>query len=416
VAGPIPVTFARRSESADRQHNLLIIAPHVPRHDWSSGEFRLFSMLRLLIEKYGIHYLPLSLTPTSQKYIHELEAIGVTVLPERTSLVRLLREYSFKAAILEFYDVAEYYVPRVRLLQPACRVIVDTVDVHFLREEMMGRVTGDPQILREAVETKRRELRVYSRADVVVTVTEEDGRALTGECPEIRVRVVPNIHELVPVEAPARGSALIFVGGFNHPPNIDAILYFCREILPLIRNRVPDVQVAIVGSNPPAEVLALRDEGVAVTGFVPSTTPYLRASRVSIAPLRFGAGMKGKVGEAMAHGVPVVTTTVGAQGMGLQHGVNVLIADEPASFAAAVVELLTDEGFSDLIKSNAMNHLARNFTPSQVAPRLNSILEELDTLPARTMSMYDKAHFLGGWALDRIHRRLWPPRVSRPSR
>jgi glycosyltransferase involved in cell wall biosynthesis len=416
VAGLIPVTFARRSKSGDRQDNLLIIAPNVPRHDWSSGEFRLWSMLRLLIEKYGIHYLPLSLPPTSQKYIHDLESIGVTVLPEDTSLAGLLREYPFKAVILEFYDVAEYYLPRIRLLQPACRVIVDTVDVHFLREEMMGRVTGDPEILRKAADTKRRELRVYSRADVVVTVTEEDGRALTGECPRVSVRVVPNIHELVPVEGPAKGSGLIFVGGFNHPPNIDAILYFCREILPLIRNHVPDVRVAIVGSNPPAAVLALRDEGVTVTGFVPSTTPYLHASRVSIAPLRFGAGMKGKVGEAMAHGVPVVTTTVGAQGMRLQHGVNVLIADEPASFASAVVQLLSDEGFSDLIKSNAINHLARHFTPRQVAPRLNSILEELDTSPARTLSMYEKAHFLGGWALDNLHRRLWPTRVPRPSR
>ena len=395
------MTVIRPSESADVKDSLLIIAPHVPRHDWSSGEFRLFSMLRLLTEKYGIHYLPLTLLPSSQKYIHDLDSIGVSVLPEGTSFARVLREYSFKAAILEFYNVAEYYLPRVRLLQPTCRVIVDTVDVHFLREEMMGRVSGDPHILRKAADTKNRELRVYSRADVVITVSEEDGRALTGECPEINVRVVPNIHELVPVEAASKDSSLIFIGGFNHPPNIDAILYFSREILPLIRNRVPDVRVAIVGSNPPAEVLALRDEGTVVTGFVPSTTPYLHASRVSIAPLRFGAGMKGKVGEAMAHGVPVVTTTVGAQGMGLQHGVNALIADDPASFASAVVELLIDEGLSDLIKTNAMNHLARNFTPSQVAPRLDSILEEMNTLPAKTMSMYDKAHFLGGWVLDR---------------
>lgn len=401
--------FARRGEAADGR-NLLFVAPSVPRHDWNSGEFRLWSMLRLLVGKYGIYYLPLSLPRTSQQYVHDLQSIGVTVLPEGASVAAVLKEHSFKAVILEFYDLAEYFLPRVRLLQPSCRVIVDTVDVHFLREEMMGRVTGDPEIVRKAVDTKKRELRVYSRADVVITVTEEDARALTGECPEVSVRVVPNIHELVPGEAPAKGSGLIFVGGFNHPPNIDAIVYFCREILPLIQKRVADVRVAIVGSNPPAAVRALCNEAVFVTGFVPSTTPYLHSSRVSIAPLRFGAGMKGKVGEAMAHGVPVVTTTVGAQGMGLQHGVDVLIADEPASFASAVVNLLTDEGLAELIRKNATNHVARHFTPNQVAPRLNGILEELDTIPPRRMSMYEKAHFLGGWASENIHRRLWPTR------
>lgn len=402
----------RRGESGDRYDNLLVIAPNVPRHDWSSGEFRLFSVLRLLSAKYRIQYLPTRLASTEHKYVRDLEAIGVTVLPPDTTLSGLLKQYTFRAAILEFYDLAEYYLPRVRLVQPTCRIIVDTVDVHFLREEMMGRVTGDPDILRKAMDTKERELRVYSQADIVLTVTEEDGRALTAECPEISVRVVPNIHELVPSEQPASGSDLIFVGGFNHPPNVDGIKYFCRDVLPLVRRHRPDVRVAIVGSNPPAEILALRGEGVVVTGFVPSTTPYLHASRVSIAPLRFGAGMKGKVGEAMAHGVPVVTTTVGAQGMGLQHGVNALIADDPASFASAVVALLTDHSYSDRIRTNALNHLDGHFTPGRVAGRLDRILEELDTIPARTMSFYEKAHFLCSWASAKLQRRFRATRIS----
>jgi O-antigen biosynthesis protein len=385
-----------------QQENLLIIAPELPRYDWNSGDLRLFSILKILVKNYRIYYMPYGLLPGAQKYISELEVIGVNVLPPDTLMPGLFKQKQFKAAILEFYYMAEYFLPRIKLLQPGCRVIVDTVDVHFLRVMMMRRVTGNLAALGNDAENKKRELSVYSQADVVVTVTEDDGRALTDECPTINLQVIPNIHEIVPPIAPAKGAGLIFVGGFYHPPNIDAVLYFCREVLPLVRKRVPDVRVTIVGSNPPPEVLALRDKDVDVTGFVPSTTPYLHASRVSIAPLRFGAGMKGKIGEAMAHGVPVVTTSVGAQGMGLQHGVNVMIADEPESFATAVEKLLSDTGLSGRIKKNAMEHLSRNYSPVQVAHQMNSILEKLDATPARTMSMCAKARFLGRWGLEKF--------------
>jgi glycosyltransferase involved in cell wall biosynthesis len=386
----------------NQRENLLIIAPTLPLYDWNSGDLRLFSMIKFLAKKYGIYFLPSTLPADSQKYIKELESIGVNVLTEDISVAGLFRRVQFKAAIMEFYHLAEYYLPWTRLLQRSCRVIVDTVDVHFLREEMMASVTGDHEVLVKAAETKRRELDVYSLADVVLTVTEDDGRALVRERPQITARVVSNIHEVVPAEKVAAGAGLIFVGGFHHPPNLDAVVYFCKEVLPLVRERVPDVLLTIVGSNPPAEVLALADAGVRVTGFVPSTTPYLHASRVSIAPLRFGAGMKGKVGEAMAHGVPVVTTTVGAQGMELQHGVNVLIGDEPVSFASAVIELINNEGLADRIRRNAADHVSRHFAPLQVARQMNSILEELDTVPVRILSASAKTRFLRGWALNRL--------------
>lgn len=386
----------------DRSDNLLVIAPDVPRHDWNSGDLRLFSMLKLLVAKFHVYYLPWTLEPGSQRYVKGLESIGVTVLPAGSSLSDAFRQHHFKAAILEFYSLAEYYLPRIRILEPACRVIVDTVDVHFLREEMRGRVTGDRDLLAEAARTKRRELAVYARADVVVTVTDEDARLVLDESSGVTVRVIPNIHEIVPPETPANGARLIFVGGFRHYPNVDAVLYFCQEILPLVRERLPEAHVTIVGSNPPPEILALREKHVEVTGFVPSTTPYLHASRVSIAPLRFGAGMKGKVGEAMAHGLPVVTTTVGAQGMGLQHGVNVLIADDPANFASAVLELLVNSELHGRISRNAMDYLSRNFTPLHVARRLSRVLEELETLPARRMALSEKVHFIRLWIVAKV--------------
>lgn len=381
---------------------LLVIAPEIPRPDWNSGDLRLFSMLRLLCGDYAILYLPLRARKGGERYQAELEALGVTVMPVGTPLAAICRRHRFQAAIIEFYLHADYFLPRLRLLKPDCRVIIDSVDVHFLREEMAAALTGDPALKAQAERTRRAELEVYAQADLVLTVTSDDGQAVTGACPQVRVRVVPNIHQLVPGEGSVKEHDLVFVGGFQHAPNVDAMLFFCREVLPLIRRRHPGVTLAIVGSNPPEQVLALAEPTVTVTGYVPSTTPYLHGSRVSIAPLRIGAGMKGKVGEAMAHRIPVVTTSVGAQGMGLRDGEHVLIADEPAAFADAVVRLLGDPALAGRLQARAADHLCRHYSPERVGSCMKEILDELESMPPRKLTLRDTARFLGGWLADRF--------------
>ena len=126
-------------------------------------------------------------------------------------------------------------------------------------------------------------------------------------------RDVPGFTQRVP-------RSLLFVGGFQHSPNPDAVLFFCRQVLPLVRRSLPGVTVTIVGDAPPKEVIALSSAQITVTGWVPHVEPYLASHCISIAPLRFGAGLKGKIMEAMGTGLPVVTTSVGAEGMELVHG------------------------------------------------------------------------------------------------
>ena len=169
-----------------------------------------------------------------------------------------------------------------------------------------------------AAETKERELKTYRAADAVLVVTEADRdgaarRAARRRRPR-RARTSTS-----PVDAgaatPASRDGLLFVGNFRHPPNADAVDWLCNEMLPLVRRELPGVKLTIVGDAPPPAVQALAGDGVEVTGWVPETEPYLASHRISVAPLRFGAGMKGKVGEALAAGLPVVTTTIGAEGM-----------------------------------------------------------------------------------------------------
>jgi hypothetical protein len=158
---------------------------------------------------------------------------------------------------------------------------------------------------REPGERGGREIGVYRRADLVLTLTEDDRRALRRAVRGTVTAVVPSTYPVardVPTFAQRIPRSLLFVGGFRHSPNADAMLFFCREVLPLVRRSLPDVTVTIVGDAPPREVMALSSAETAVTGWVPHVEPYLASHCISIAPLRFGAGLKGKFMDRFAGG------------------------------------------------------------------------------------------------------------------
>ncbi|MCK7508778.1 MAG: glycosyltransferase family 4 protein [Desulfobacterales bacterium] len=182
-----------------------------------------------------------------------------------------------------------------------------------------------------------------------------------------------------PIEINGR-SGLLFVGNFNHPPNIDALLYFVEIILPIVKRTLPDIALNIVGNNPPKEILSLERKEIIVAGHVPSTEPYLRKARVSVAPLRYGAGMKGKIGEAMAHGLPVVTTSIGAEGMGLVSGETAFISDSPQEFAEYIITLCTDNSKWQSMASAARLLILDNYSPQKASLRLVEILRQAESL------------------------------------
>jgi glycosyltransferase involved in cell wall biosynthesis len=155
---------------------------------------------------------------------------------------------------------------------------------------------------------------------------------------------------------------------------VDAVLYFCHEIFPLVLQRLPETRLWVVGNAPPAEIVALASEHVIVTGYVRHLAPYLDSALVSVAPLRFGSGMKGKIGEAMAWGIPVVTTTIGAEGMGLQDGVDALIADTSEDFAERVIRLHEKPELWDSLAQNARKHVEREWSPDRVDKCLTEIM------------------------------------------
>lgn len=382
---------------------LLFIAPTAPQFDKQSGDFRFFTILNILSKVYEITYLarwaiedPLE----NKRYVSCLRDLGIKVYVGSYSIRNILHQNVFKAAFIEFYYIAEHYLPRIKLLQPSCPVIVDTVDVHYLRLHRKYKINKNIEDLRVAEKTKTKELAIYSLADMVLTVTEEDGRSLQNDNPNITVRILPNVHRLVYSNCVLNGNEIVFVGGFAHDPNVDAAIYFCEDILPRIRNIIPEARFTIVGSNPPVQITTLSNDFIKVTGYVPSTTPYLQNSYVSVAPLRYGAGMKGKIGEAMAHGLPVVTTSIGAEGMGLIDRENVMIADSPEKFANAVIELMIDKDLYRKIKKYSIEYISKSYTPEIVGEKFEHILDELDDFQLKRLSLSQKILFLLNYTFD----------------
>lgn len=384
------------------REKLLVISRYVPRYDQNSGDLRFYLILKILAKQYDITCLVPCIEESDQKYVVELNQLAIKVLPdiERTFRETLSRN-RFEIAWFEFFFQVKYFLPRIRLLQPHCRIIVDSVDVTYYRAQLKYQVTKENEDLEKANNTKKRELTAYKKVDLVIVVTDEDGTILKKDCPDLRVLTIPNIHVLNVADINLDKNKLIFVGGFTHDPNIDAVVYFCNHVLPIIIEKWPDIQVDIIGSNPTEEVKSLKGPRVNVTGYVPSTSPYLHSSYISIAPLRYGAGMKGKIGEAMAHGRPVVTTSVGAQGMGLRHGYNVLISDTPTGFAECVMELRQNEDLYKKIQKNSIEHIQDNYTEDHVGKLIENLKSELKNIQPKKMSIKEKATFFGDYIKER---------------
>jgi glycosyltransferase involved in cell wall biosynthesis len=213
-----------------------------------------------------------------------------------------------------------------------------------------------------------------------MTVSEEDRTALQAAGAPQHIPIIPIAVEVAgiqPVRRQPNAQGMLSMATMYWPPNIDGVLWFAREVLPLIRRDEPDAPFYIVGARPPAEVRALTlDASVEVTGYVDDPTPYLESSALMLVPLRAGGGMRVKILEALARGIPIVSTTIGAEGIDVTPGTHLLIANEPADFAAAVVLLLRDRFFADQLAANGRRHAMARYDWRAVCPAIEPVYRQ----------------------------------------
>ena len=377
--------FCARSRSCGK--NILVIDHYVPEFDKDSGSCRMFHILKILTELgHKVTFIGDNLLK-SEPYTEILQQCGVEV--QYAPYIRSVEEFLIKngkyfdIVILSRAHIADKHILMIKKYCTKAKVIFDTVDLWYLREMRRAKVEGDEKLLKKAMELKSLEFRLAKMSNLTIVTSPAEKEIIMREDPSIHVKVIPNIHE---VNLPKKGfferNDLMFLGGFAHPPNVDAIKHFLREVFPIIKRKIPNVKLYVVGSNPPKEIKKLSSIDVIVTGYVEDLSQYFESCRVFIAPLRYGAGLKGKIGESMAHGLPVVTTSIGAEGMELNHGENALIADEPEEFAKCVITLYSDKELWDRISKNSIRHVEKNYSINVVKEQIRKILEEFyeDTL------------------------------------
>lgn len=370
----------------------LAIAFTPPMPDLYSGDLRFFSILSLLCKFGQVTLVIRDLSawrlkvPEHQRYEAMYVKAGIRLYDG--NVFSAINSDKFDLVFFEFYYTTKEFFDLARRLQPQALLVVDTVDVHFNRLQAKAALTGDLDDLEEAKQVRAEELTAYKKADVVVAVSEDDKKLLQQVLPHKCIEVLPNVHAIhsaSPRSAREFGR-LIFIGGFGHAPNVDAVHYFLNEVMPLIRARVAGVRLSIIGSKIPADIVNMADSDVDVIGYVPDTAPYLQSAYISIAPLRFGGGMKGKVGEAMSHGLPVVTTAFGAEGFGLTPGVHLLVGDSADTFADAVVRLLNDTDCYDELGHNGHRFISDNYSMQAMEAQLAAFLLRMESIAPSKLS------------------------------
>jgi glycosyltransferase involved in cell wall biosynthesis len=244
--------------------------------------------------------------------------------------------------------------------------------------------------LLNSVAMRQWEPRYAERFDHCTTVSEIDRRLLLKANPRLRVDVIPNgvdIQKYQPLPAENASPALLFIGNMGYPPCVDAALYFCREIFPRIRRTISAAELWIVGRDPRPEVLQLNGDGVHVTGRVDDVIPYYRQSAVCVVPLRAGGGTRLKILEAMALGRPVVSTTIGCEGLEVVDGEHLLIADGPEQFAEKTVCLLTDRQLYQHISTKGRQLVQTRYDWDKIAGRLMEVYAFMLEQPDRLKTM-----------------------------
>jgi GT2 family glycosyltransferase len=380
VAGPQDIEAVDAARFRRCIGHVLIIDATLPEPDHDSGSMRMVAMLELWRELgYRVTFVAANLS-WSDRYSTALQRRGIEVLhhPMIASIEQWLMSNGHR---LDLVMVSRHYIlqplhPMIRKACPSAKLIFDTVDLHYLREQRKAELEDSAAMARMAAQTKTAELKLIANSDITLVVSEVERALLADDAPGADVRILSNIHEPQP-EGPnwAARHGVLFVGGFQHPPNVDAAHWLIEEILPGLCDRLPGVMVHLIGSRMPDSIKQARRPGLQVHGYVEDLSPFLNGCRVSVAPLRYGAGVKGKVNQAMACGLPVVATSCAAEGLHATSGTDLLIADSAEAFIEQVVRLHTDRELWETLAVNGRANIAKHFSRQAARQQLQAMLD-----------------------------------------
>jgi GT2 family glycosyltransferase/glycosyltransferase involved in cell wall biosynthesis len=386
--------FCDQIQLADDKKCVLVMDDLIPRPQHDSGSVRMAWVLRNLAAGGRTVIFAHREWNYSQRFVRDMKDLDIYFLPYTTNFDQfhgLLEKWrdriefvlaSRPANVLLVLDPLNRFAPEIPL-------VYDSVDSHLLRLKRQYELDPSIEVYDSMIAAERAERTASAASDVIVYLSEADRESFVSMASStVEFVKIGNIH--LPMKSVAGSESrggLIFVGNFQHPPNTDGIIWFVSEVLPILNSMLGPTPLKVVGSWATPEVLELGSEQVEILGWVDDLEPLYAASRVAIAPLRFGAGVKGKIGESLSHGVPTVTTSIGAEGMNLRDGVDIFVRDSAESFASAIGLLFNDDGAWVEMSKAGIRAIDEEFGERAGRRGLHELVDAVDRVRMRRKSL-----------------------------
>ncbi|MGD0281181.1 MAG: glycosyltransferase [Dissulfurispiraceae bacterium] len=368
---PANVFLARDRNKGER---ILVIDHYVPTYDKDAGSFFMYSLLRAFVSfGYRVVFWPENLF-RMEPYTSELQQMGIEVIYGANNFSDYMKKHGkhFDCAFITRTHIAIHFVDIVR--KYISKVIYHSPDFEYLREKRRFKLEGGPED--ELLKIKEREFYLFNQSDAITTVSPEDAELIHKEMPDKEIRVIHHpINKITHMVNPFEERRdLLFVGS-SHPPNTDAVLFYTNDIMPLLLEKLPGVKLYVVGGNPDKKLRELDPEHIILTGFVTELLPYFEQCKIYLAPLRYGAGVKGKIIDAMSYGLPIVTTPIGAEGLGVSDGEHMLIANSKDAIVQSVLKLYSDRVLWDNVSYNSKVFIERHFSQEAFREKVKDVMD-----------------------------------------
>jgi O-antigen biosynthesis protein len=320
-----------------------------PQIDQDAGSYAAIQEIRMF-QALGckVTYVPLNMAFMA-RHTEYLQRIGVETIyrPFYSDVLSFLkaRGTEFDLAYITRYGVAEQVLGPISQFASQARTVVNVADLHFLRAYREATVERNDQKLESALQIREAEVAALGRAELVLSYSTVEQVVISSHLLRgPQTGIIPWVVDPRPLTTPfADRQDIVFLGGFRHPPNTAAVKFFIGEVMPLLRQKLPGTRFLVYGSNVTAEIERLASEDVIIKGFVEDVDEVFSSCRVFVAPLLSGAGMKGKVLDCLAAGIPSVLSPVAAEGIDLRDGADMMIANRPEEWVAAIVHLYSSE-------------------------------------------------------------------------
>ena len=358
LLGQSDVYQTNDSERHRVKKRIMMFDMTTPTPDRDAGSYAAMQEIRLLRSfGFDITFVPLDLQ-YKIKYTSQLQALGVKVLYQpfyrQIGDIILQKMSSISGVYVTRYNVAAQFIDILKSSFPHIPIIFNNADLHFLREIRTALSNNSKTDLEQALVTRNNELEVINKVDAVLSYTETERAVITSHVLESKkLFKCPWILQQKPKgQKFSDRKGIAFLGGFKHLPNVQAVDFFVNQVMPMLKNEAPDIKFYIYGADMPDRFAQYQSDNIELVGFVENLEQVFHYCRIFIAPLLAGAGIKGKVLEAMAFGVPCVLSQIAAEGTGLTHGLTSMIADKPEEWVTCIRSLYNDEQQWDRIVEN----------------------------------------------------------------